>query len=83
MADLRHMLIPFPCCRFLIAGSFAGAGAYASVEPALSLLIATLCKTLVCISFLFNRPVPGAEINEDKEPTIQEAAPPEQVTNPV
>lgn len=83
MADLRHMLILLLCCRCLIAGSFAGAGAYASVGPALPLFIATLCKTLVCISFFFNRPVSGAEIDEDNEPTIQEAAPPEQVTNPV
>lgn len=38
----------------LVVGSFIGAGAYAMVEPALPLLLASLCKAAVCVSFLFN-----------------------------
>lgn len=84
MVDVRYMLIfqIIRISRCLIAGSFVGAGAYAAVGPAFPLFIATLCKILVCISFFFNPPVPEGEIDEDVEPTVQEAAPPEQETNP-
>ena len=41
----------------LLVGSFVGAVGYRYVAPSFSLLLAAICKALVCISFLFNSPV--------------------------
>lgn len=59
----------------LVVGSFVGAAAYATVEPALPLLLASLCKTAVCISFLFNQVISPCEVNEAGEPIVEESAP--------
>lgn len=66
----------------LVTGSFIGACAFAYVGPSFPLLIATLCKACVATSFLFNRPLPEEELQEDATPTIQEAATADQLTEP-
>lgn len=59
----------------LILGSFIGASSYALVEPALALLLATICKTVVCFSFLFSRAVDSDEIRDEIEPRGEESDP--------
>ena len=50
----RNRRFFFVCC--LLSGSFIGASAYRYVGPAFALLLAALCKTAVCVAFLFNGP---------------------------
>lgn len=61
----------------LIVGSFIGAATYKRVEAALSILLASICKALVCPSLLFNRAVQRKESTADEiaEPREKEGDP--------
>ena len=61
----------------LLVGSFVGAVAYRYVAPSFALLLASICKAVVCVSFFFNPPVPTdtGEINEDVEQTVEQNNP--------
>lgn len=56
----------------LLLGSFIGASAYRYVGPAFALVLAGVCKLIICIAFLFNRSAPEEDTGDE---TIEQSRP--------